>query len=168
MLNRISTYFYQRQRLVLLLLLVPPLAYMVVVYLGSLFSLLINSFYAIDDFSGGLTHAPTVRAEQLDAHRSLDIIKFSVFPGSRVGLENTLRGNEFGHHDICSMLFAKSTEHQIRDACHRGEIEGKSVMGEPGEHPPTLAKKGESEIGIPRFIRHCALRRGLTDPPRPL
>ncbi len=52
MLTRVSTYLYQRQRLVLFLLLAPPLAYMVVVYLGALFSLLINSFYSIDDFTG--------------------------------------------------------------------------------------------------------------------
>ncbi len=52
MLNRISTYFYQRPKLVLTLFLAPPLLYMVVVYLGSLFALLINSFYAIDDFTG--------------------------------------------------------------------------------------------------------------------
>jgi putative spermidine/putrescine transport system permease protein len=52
MLNRISTYFYQRPKLTLALFLVPPMLYMVVVYLGSLFALLINSFYAIDDFTG--------------------------------------------------------------------------------------------------------------------
>jgi putative spermidine/putrescine transport system permease protein len=52
MLNRISTYFYLRPKLVLALFLVPPMLYMVVVYLGSLFALLINSFYAIDDFTG--------------------------------------------------------------------------------------------------------------------
>ncbi|MBE0669517.1 MAG: ABC transporter permease [Anaerolineales bacterium] len=52
MLNRISTYFYQRPKLVLAIFLTPPLLYMVVVYLGSLFSLLINSFFAIDDFTG--------------------------------------------------------------------------------------------------------------------
>lgn len=52
MLNRISTYFYQRPKLVLALFLTPPLLYMGVVYLGSLFALLINSFYAIDDFTG--------------------------------------------------------------------------------------------------------------------
>ena len=61
MLTRISTYFYQRQRLVLLLLLMPPLAYMIIVYLGSLFSLLINSFYAIDDFSGVLIREFTLK-----------------------------------------------------------------------------------------------------------
>lgn len=52
MLTRLSTYFYKRPNLVLILFLTPPLLYMVVVYLGSLFSLLINSFYYIDDFSG--------------------------------------------------------------------------------------------------------------------
>lgn len=52
MLNRISTYFYQRPNLTLALFLAPPMLYMVVVYLGSLFALLVNSFYAIDDFTG--------------------------------------------------------------------------------------------------------------------
>lgn len=52
MLNRLSTYFYQRPNLVLALFLLPPMLYMTVVYLGSLFSLLINSFYSIDDFTG--------------------------------------------------------------------------------------------------------------------
>lgn len=61
MLTRISTYLYQRQRLVLFLLLAPPLAYMVVVYLGSLFTLLVNSFYAIDDFSGVLIREFTLK-----------------------------------------------------------------------------------------------------------
>src|SRR5690606_18311090 len=52
MLMHLSTYFYQRPRLVLFLFFTPPLLYMAVVYLGSLFLLLVNSFYSIDDFSG--------------------------------------------------------------------------------------------------------------------
>jgi putative spermidine/putrescine transport system permease protein len=52
MLNRISTYFYQRPRLVLGIFLAPPLIYFLVVYLGSLFALMINSFYSLDDFTG--------------------------------------------------------------------------------------------------------------------
>lgn len=52
MLARISTYLYQRPRLVLLLLLGPPMLYMLVIYLGSLFSLLINSFYYLEEFTG--------------------------------------------------------------------------------------------------------------------
>ena len=52
MLNRISTYLYRHPRLVLGLLLAPPMLYMVVVYLGSLFSLLINSFFYLEEFTG--------------------------------------------------------------------------------------------------------------------
>lgn len=61
MLNRISTYFYQRPKLVLALFLTPPMLYMLVVYLGSLFSLLINSFYSIDDFTGMIVREFTMR-----------------------------------------------------------------------------------------------------------
>lgn len=61
MLTRISTYLYRRQRLVLFLLLAPPLLYLTVVYLGSLFALLINSFYAIDDFTGIIIHEFTLK-----------------------------------------------------------------------------------------------------------
>ncbi|HSG45893.1 MAG TPA: ABC transporter permease [Anaerolineales bacterium] len=47
-----STYLYQRPRLILGLLLGPPLVYMVVIYLGSLFNLLVYSFYSLEPFSG--------------------------------------------------------------------------------------------------------------------
>jgi putative spermidine/putrescine transport system permease protein len=52
MLQRISTYLYLRPRLILGLLLGPPLAYMFVVYLGSLFNLLLYSFYYLEEFTG--------------------------------------------------------------------------------------------------------------------
>ena len=52
MLSRVSRYLYQHPRLVLLLLLGPPLVYMGIVYLGSLFSLLINSFFYLEEFTG--------------------------------------------------------------------------------------------------------------------
>lgn len=61
MLNRISTYFYQRPKLVLAIFLTPPMLYMLVVYLGSLFSLLINSFYSIDDFTGMIIREFTLK-----------------------------------------------------------------------------------------------------------
>ncbi|HSR21891.1 MAG TPA: ABC transporter permease [Anaerolineales bacterium] len=59
--GRLSTYLYRRPGIVLALLLGPPLLYMGVVYLGSLFSLLINGFYSIDDFSGVLVRQFTLR-----------------------------------------------------------------------------------------------------------
>ncbi len=52
MLNRLSTYLYQRPKLILGLLLGPPLIYLFVVYIGSLFALLINSFFRLEEFTG--------------------------------------------------------------------------------------------------------------------
>ena len=61
MLNRLSTYLYLRPKLILALLLGPPLVYMLVVYLGSLFSLLINSFFYLEEFTGLVVREFTLR-----------------------------------------------------------------------------------------------------------
>jgi putative spermidine/putrescine transport system permease protein len=61
MLNRISTYLYQRPKLILALLLGPPMIYMLVVYLGSLFALLINSFFYLEEFTGLVVRQFTLR-----------------------------------------------------------------------------------------------------------
>jgi putative spermidine/putrescine transport system permease protein len=50
--QRLSTFLYRRPRLVLALLLGPPLLAYGVFYLGSLFALLIQSFFHLDDFTG--------------------------------------------------------------------------------------------------------------------
>ncbi|HSV53925.1 MAG TPA: ABC transporter permease [Burkholderiaceae bacterium] len=50
--DRLSTLIYTRRGLLLALLLVPPLLWFGVIYLGSLFALLANSFFRLDDFSG--------------------------------------------------------------------------------------------------------------------
>lgn len=61
MLNRISTYLYQRPKLILALLLGPPMLYMLIVYLGSLFTLLINSFFYLEEFTGLVVRQFTLR-----------------------------------------------------------------------------------------------------------
>jgi len=61
MLNHISTYLYQRPKLILRLLLGPPMLYMLVVYLGSLFTLLVNSFFSLNDFTGLVVYEFTLR-----------------------------------------------------------------------------------------------------------
>ncbi len=61
MLQRISTYLYLRPQLVLGLLLGPPLLYMLVVYLGSLFNLLVYSFYYLEEFTGLIVREFTLR-----------------------------------------------------------------------------------------------------------
>ena len=50
--DRLSGLFWQRPRLLLGLLLAPPLIWLGVVYLGSLAALLLQSFFSIDEFSG--------------------------------------------------------------------------------------------------------------------
>ena len=50
--RRLSTSLYLRPRLLLLLLLGPPLLWLGVIYLGSLFALLAQSFFSVDEFSG--------------------------------------------------------------------------------------------------------------------
>jgi len=59
--NRASTYLYQRPKLILALLLGPPMIYMLVVYLGSLFALLVNSFFYLEEFTGLVVRQFTLR-----------------------------------------------------------------------------------------------------------
>src|SRR5215207_3917176 len=51
-LQRLSNTLYTRPRLLLFLLLAPPLLWLVVVYLGSLLALLLQSFFYLDGFTG--------------------------------------------------------------------------------------------------------------------
>jgi putative spermidine/putrescine transport system permease protein len=54
--QRLSTALYLHPKLLLLLLLTPPLLWLGVIYLGSLLSLLLQSFFYIDSFSGTIVH----------------------------------------------------------------------------------------------------------------
>ena len=54
----LSTFLYLRPRLMLALLLIPPLLWLGVIYLGSLFALLAQSLFHIDDFTGLVVHEP--------------------------------------------------------------------------------------------------------------
>ena len=74
--SRLSTHIYQRPSLFLLLLLGLPLLWMGVIYLGSLFTLLLNSFYHLDDFSGLIVRQFTL-ATYLDllTPANLDIVQ---------------------------------------------------------------------------------------------
>lgn len=71
--DRLSGLFWRHPTLLLGLLLAPPLLWLGVVYLGSLFALLLQSFYSIDEFSGVVvpeftlkTYAELFRAQNLD------------------------------------------------------------------------------------------------------
>jgi putative spermidine/putrescine transport system permease protein len=61
LLGRISTALYLHPKLLLFLLLTPPMLWLGVVYLGSLFSLLLQSFFHIDGFTGLVVREFTLR-----------------------------------------------------------------------------------------------------------
>ena len=59
--DRLSDTFWRRPRLLLLLLLTPPLLWLGVIYIGSLIALLIQSFFSIDEFSGLINYEFTLK-----------------------------------------------------------------------------------------------------------
>lgn len=59
--NSVSNYFYRRPRVLLTVLLLPPLIWFAVVYLGSLAAMLVNSFFELDGFTGQVVHQFTLR-----------------------------------------------------------------------------------------------------------
>ena len=60
----ISDVFFARPHLLTALLLAPPLVWLGIVYVGSLFALLLQSFYSLDDFSGVIVHEFTLSTYQ--------------------------------------------------------------------------------------------------------
>lgn len=91
MLNRFSTYLYLRPKVVLALLLGPPLLYMVVVYLGSLVALLVNSFYQLDGFTGLVSRHFTLNTYgQLIQGANLDILVRTTFMALMVTITDAL------------------------------------------------------------------------------
>ena len=56
----LSTFLYRRPALYVTLLLIPPLLWFGTVYLGSLFALLAQSIYSIDEFTAKVVCEPTL------------------------------------------------------------------------------------------------------------
>jgi putative spermidine/putrescine transport system permease protein len=92
--RRLSTFLYRRGGLLTLLLLAPPLAWLGIVYLGSLLALLVQSFFAFDDFSGLVVPELTLRSyvELLTNPANLDIILRTVSMAAAVTLGAALIG----------------------------------------------------------------------------
>jgi len=86
-LGRLSTFLYLRPRLLLLLLLAPPLLWLGVIYLGSLFALLAQSLFHIDDFTGLVVHEPGLQTYgELFTPANIDIITRTVVMAALVTL----------------------------------------------------------------------------------
>ena len=72
----LSTFLYRRSTFYLLLLLVPPLLWLGTVYLGTLFALLTQSIYSIDEFTAQIVRTPTFATykQLLTQPANLDIV----------------------------------------------------------------------------------------------
>ncbi|PZU89212.1 MAG: spermidine/putrescine ABC transporter permease [Shinella sp.] len=74
-LRRVSDLFWRHPALLLVLMLVPPLLWLGVIYVGALIALLLQSFFAIDEFSGMINYEFTLSTyEQLLIPSNFDII----------------------------------------------------------------------------------------------
>ena len=75
LMDRLSTTFWRRPKLLLLIMLAPPLLWLGVIYIGSLFALLAQSFFSLDDFTGQVKYEVTLRTYgELFRQSNLDII----------------------------------------------------------------------------------------------
>jgi putative spermidine/putrescine transport system permease protein len=99
MMRRFSTYLYLRPKLVLWLLLGPPILYMAVVYLGSLVSLLLNSFFYLDGFTGKVVHQFTLQTyAQLFTKSNLEIFQRTTVMAAAVTVADALLAFPLGYY----------------------------------------------------------------------
>lgn len=85
--DRVSDAFFTRPKLLTFLLLLPPLLWIGIVYVGSLFALLLQSFYSLDDYSGLVVHEFTLSTyAQLLEEANIQIILRTVLMAAVVTL----------------------------------------------------------------------------------
>ncbi len=91
--GRASDGLWRRPRLLILLLVLPPVLWLGIVYLGSLFALLAQSFFAIDPFSGMVRYEFTLRTyAELFRPSNFDIILRTVAMATAVTVAAAIVG----------------------------------------------------------------------------
>lgn len=86
-----SDRIWRSQRFLLLLLLAPPVLWLGIIYLGSLFALLLQSFFSIDEFTGLIQYHFTLSTYgELFRPTNLDIIVRTVLMASCVTLASAV------------------------------------------------------------------------------
>ena len=87
----ISDVFFARPHLLTALLLAPPLLWLGIVYVGSLFALLLQSFYSLDDFSGVVVHEFTLSTyEQLLETANVQVVVRTVVMSAMVTIASAI------------------------------------------------------------------------------
>ncbi len=91
MIGALSDLFWRRPGLLLFLMLTPPVLWLGVVYLGSLFALLLQSFFSIDEFSGLINRELTLKTYgELFLPANLDIIIRTVTMAAAVTIASAI------------------------------------------------------------------------------
>jgi putative spermidine/putrescine transport system permease protein len=86
-LRKVMTYFYQRPRLTLASLLLLPMGWLTIFYLGSLAALLIQSFFRYDGFTGQVVRTLSLETyQQLFQPSNIDVILRTVAMAAAVTL----------------------------------------------------------------------------------
>jgi putative spermidine/putrescine transport system permease protein len=95
----LSDIFWRKPKLLLLLMLTPPLLWLGIVYLGSLFALLLQSFFSIDDFSGLINREFTLKTYgELLRPANFDIIVRTVTMAACVTLASAVVAFPIGYY----------------------------------------------------------------------
>jgi putative spermidine/putrescine transport system permease protein len=99
--RRASTALYLHPRLLLSLLLTPPLLWLGVIYLGSLFALLAQSLFFVDEFSGMVVREPSLNTyRQLLTPANGDVILRTTLMAGAVTLAAALIAFPLGYYMV--------------------------------------------------------------------
>ncbi|SSC67155.1 ABC transporter permease [Ciceribacter selenitireducens] len=91
LMGRLSDLFWRRPTLLLVLMLIPPLLWLGIIYVGSLVALLLQSFFSIDEFSGLINYEFTLSTYgQLLSPANFDIIVRTVLMAAAVTLASAV------------------------------------------------------------------------------
>jgi putative spermidine/putrescine transport system permease protein len=86
-----SDAFWRKPRLLLALMLIPPVLWLGIIYIGSLIALLLQSFFSIDEFSGLITREPTLKTYgELLIPSNIDIIGRTVAMAAAVTVASAI------------------------------------------------------------------------------
>ncbi|SON58044.1 Inner membrane ABC transporter permease protein YdcU [Hartmannibacter diazotrophicus] len=89
--GRLADFFWRHPRMTLAVLLGPPLIWLGVIYLGALATLLVQSFFSIDEFSGLIVYEPTLKSYlELLRPSNFDIIVRTVTMAASVTLASAV------------------------------------------------------------------------------
>ena len=159
--GRLSDTLWRRPKLLLLLMLAPPLLWLGVVYLGSLFALLLQSFFSIDEFSGLINREFTLKTYgELLLPSNLDIIIRTVTMAALVTLASAVVAFPIAYY---AARYARGKWKALfylgGNAAAVVELSGQDLCLEAdpcqGRHPHLAIRQAASDLAARRLAVRC-------------